>query len=707
MHCRTVLLSSLLGFGLMLGLSTHTHAAEPATSAPTTTQAEQWRIWGGEAAFRWNRSLLENHGVAVLPASGNTPTDSQDYDHLGIRHETALEFQARQGSFNGFMGGSLALVGGFEVKTTNGTIDLRSLRLQPRSDQPFVLDLVDANGTAWFYIDRLMYEIEGGSQAPMLRIKASDMRMSATFARFIGAPDLTDQAVANVKLDSHIQIEGRDASVFEPAATGRWPGAPVSGQTGETYQADVFMYFFDSQIMRQGTDYFDANGGHKIALAPSSTLRNNRNNGALQQSIPCIGSNCPSLPYYEPPAMLPDPLGTSSARFAADIAWYTKFQGNHEPYGNDQHPFLIWNLYRIDAEGRIEQIGRSGVKHAWLTTNSYCDTNPGSSHILGHGCVDTYSQGNNDEVTDLGPRSEVVPAKGLWGRCGSVYDRDCDGYEDNYDTPCSNLSGGNTAGCRNWAYRMAVPDAVLDPALNPGVSYLMESWYVARDDIDIYNTMQTRGISFSRSGSNISREDAASDHPVTGLKLGPAIDRWLARGTNTSTARSSDIATDDGQARLAVRATELADGWWRYDYVVANFDYAVEQTSGSEPNLRVISNTGFIAFEVDTAGTLQTRALGFSDGDQITSNNWSSQQSAGLLRWQPPSGDTIRGAGNTLDWGTMFRYSFESPAAPISGTVRLKAHSGRVIELETLVPDGAQEPSDLLSDDFEDEPAEA
>jgi hypothetical protein len=87
------------------------------------------------------------------------------------------------------------------------------------------------------------------------------------------------------------------------------------------------------------------------------------------------------------------------------------------PYGNDQHPYLIWNLYRTNSDGRLEQIGRSGVKHAWLTTNGSCldSTAEHDSHILGRGCLDTYGTGNNDTSSDLGPRSEIVPATGIWG----------------------------------------------------------------------------------------------------------------------------------------------------------------------------------------------------------------------------------------------------------------------------------------------------
>lgn len=685
MHRLAPILSFiLLALGLAFDLAGPAAAAEPVAA---NSQTEPWRIWGGEAAFRWNRSLLAGYGIVVAPIPADRVADAQDYERVGVREETTLDFVSDHGGFGGFTRGSLGLSGGFELNTPRGTISLRDARFQARAADPYRLDLVDAQGTAWFYVDRLMYEIEGGRQAPVLMIKASDLRIGDALVEFLGMPHLAGLVVANVKLVSRIQIEGRDAGYFQPYATPQWPGDPVSGQPGAMYQADVFMYYFSSQIMRQGTDYFDPTAGTKIVLAPSSTLRNNRNDGVPQVTIPCSGSNCPS----SPPPMLPDPLGTSAALYAADIAWYQKFTGPYNPYGNDQHPFLIWNLYRIDADGRIEQIGRSGVKHAWLTTNSLCDRHPGSNHILGRGCVDTYSQSNNDEISDLGPRSEVIPSKGVWGRCGSVYDRDCDGAQDNYETPCSNL-GGNTPGCRNWAFRLAVHQDEVDTAIHPGATYWLESSYVVRDDVNIFNTMQTRAIAFSRSGSNWTRSDGTSNDPAVGLKLGPAIDRWLPRGTATATARSTEIATADGQGRLAVQVTALAGGLWRYDYVVANFDYAVAQTAGSEPNLRVLDNAGFNGFEVQATGVVNLQDGAFSDGDRDPGNDWPISQAGSVIAWATASA--------TLDWGTMFRYSFTSSAAPVAGEARLLAPEGRRIVLQTLVPASERAPV-LFADGFE------
>src|SRR5690606_22348495 len=150
-----------------------------------------------------------------------------------------------------------------------------------------------------------------------------------------------------------------------------WPGVAVPGVSGETYQADLFMQSFTTQPVGCQTGGSAGCAGPNGALtgiaafAPSSTLKNNVNDGTLQPTIPG------------------DPLGTSSAKYTADVAWYQKFTGNSAPYGNDQHPYLIWNLYRLYPDGSIEQIGRSGVKHAFLTVNSRCISQCGGGHQLG------------------------------------------------------------------------------------------------------------------------------------------------------------------------------------------------------------------------------------------------------------------------------------------------------------------------------------
>jgi hypothetical protein len=42
---------------------------------------------------------------------------------------------------------------------------------------------------------------------------------------------------------------------------------------------------------------------------------------------------------------------------------------------------------------------------------------------------------------------------------------------------------------------MIVKEQQISPTVNPGASFLFESWYVAREDVNIYNSMATQRCS--------------------------------------------------------------------------------------------------------------------------------------------------------------------------------------------------------------------
>lgn len=692
---------ALLAAGLSVALGAQAESVEAPDTAKVAEQV-QWKIWGGEASFRWNRDLMSDLGIEVSSAIGGSKADAYGQEVLSISDVSALDFSGKHGNFAGFTGGSLIVRGGFDLHIGKEHLALRDIRLVPRKDDGFVLDVVAGDGTAWFYIDRMMYvvEVEG---APALSIRTMDMRVAPALAKRLGQPKAEGLAVADLAMHTHIHSNGGDPAIFRPkGTTTKWPGDPVPGVPGAVYEADVFMHHFDVQYSRS-SGMTGPSGTGKIVFTPSSTLRNNRNNGTAQPTFPSLsatGGGTGSFPAS-------DPLGTSDALHAANVVWNDRKLNAASggpataPYGNDQHPYLIWNLYRIDADGRINQIGRSGVKHAFLTTNSPCDSYPGTGYILGRGCVDTYGTSNNDWVPDLGPRSEIVPATGIWGRCGSVFDANCDGLIDQ-NQPCVNAPG--IANCNTWAYRLQTDERDISSSVNPGATYWFESWYIVRDDINIFNTMQTRPVMLNWSGSTWFVDNG----PRAGLMLGPAVDRWLARGTDNVTERSTDIETEHGHARLAMKATALPGGGWRYDYVVANFDYAVADIQydggdvGNPRKLRVLSNTGFTSFEVDAVGTPVLDADQFSDGDREAGNDWAFSQAGSTVRWTPPGGDVGAATANALNWGTMFRFSFESDAAPVAGVARLNAPDGVMLEVPTLVPQGEEEPVlPLFEDGFE------
>jgi len=660
---------SRLAFALAVSMSLpamHAAAADDAkatiTRAPVVQQV-QWKIWGGEMGFRWKTNKMSEMGMQVRAVGRVSAPDELEYENLGIGEAAALDFAVdKSGSFNGFIGGALAAQGGFDIETRSGTVMLRNFRLVPRKGDPFILDMVGSDGVAWFYIDRMMYEYDGDARAPTLQIRTMDLRIGRPMAEKLGTPEVEGDFVADLRLVSRINTIGGDLSALRTPSllgTTKWPGDPVPGVPGETYKADVFMYSFTVDRANYSAGTTGPNGTGLVAFAPSSTLRNNINNGTAQNTGPSG-----------------DPLSVSSALYSADIAWWQKFSNgsNNPPYRNDQHPYLIWNLYRIDANGQVSQIGRSGVKHAFLTTNTSCAENPGNGHILGRGCMDTYGVGNNDSTSDLGPRNEIIPNKGLWGRCGSVYDRNCDGISSGSpqcdDATCG--SNGST-GSSSW-FRMVVNEQDISTTVNPGATFLFESWYIVRDDINIFNTMMTRPVTFSWNGS--SWGNPAEGNPSL---LGSAIDRIVPRGTNTATERSSEINDPEyGHARTVTKVTDLGGGQWRYDYYVMNFDYAVPVTEGSEPNLRVLSNDGFVSFSVAVPTGVTLSSISFNDGDRNSANDWTMTNSNGLLEWRAQTNGNS--PVNALNWGTMYRFSFVANAAPANSISAIASPAAEVAQ---------------------------
>jgi hypothetical protein len=151
--------------------------------------------------------------------------------------------------------------------------------------------------------------------------------------------------------------------------------------------------------------------------------------------------------------------------------------------------------------------------------------------------------------------------------------------------------------------------------------------------------------------------------------------------------RNEALTTAEGRARVAVKVTRIGDRW-RYDYAVQNLDYARAVTSGTNPNIQVLDARGFGSFAVPLAQGGQILATSYAHPAPETGNTWSVSTpgggGAGEVRWsQPASG------ANAIDWGNLFRFSIDTNAAPVPGTVSLSpARSGTPASytVSSLVP---------------------
>jgi len=654
----------LLCMGIALAIAPAVHAGgfskAPAGDARAT---QSWSAWGGSMGLRFNPDLMRNLGIRIESRTGQTrETDFRNHEWFALREAGGLEFSVRSGSLQKFLGGSLRLVGGYVLKLADGsTIDLRDVTLRVRPGDANILDVVSSDGKVWFFTDRIMFELADNNRT--LAVRAADLRIMPELAQRLGAPEVSGWELGDFAMNTEVNIVGGGMEPERSCAVYPWPGVDVPNVPGAKYEADLFMQSLSIQSV--GCQSCSGpNGNGLAAFAPNSQLKNNVNDGTPQATIPG------------------DPLGTSSAKYTADIAWYQKFSGNNAPYGNDQHPFLIWNLYRIDANGGLRQIGASGVKHAFLTVNSGCISQCGGSHQLGLGCSDTYGVGNNDSPSDMGPRSEIIPATGQWGRCGSIYDTNCDGVQN---------SSGNTA----WTQRMKVPEKKLAHAAGDGNSFLFESWYIARDDINIYNSMATLSVNPQFSGSQWALTGA------TGYRLGAAIDRWVDPANPGPNAKNVELSVPEGHAKVAVKVTDLGNGQWRYHYAVMNFDFARAETQGSEPNLRVLSNRGFDRFSVSVPAGVTILSPSSDVGDESSATNWRARIADGAITWSTDA--SVGGIGSstrppattlpTLDWGTLYAFSFISTSPPADASAILHvatAGSPAQFEVQTLAPSPQQ-----------------
>ena len=658
MKSRVLVLALAAGLVPMASVSAASLGKGQAPAAPAQTASSQlWAAWGGSVEVRWNRDLAGDIGLRIsAPHEALPGLSMRGRDRFDIRRAGSLEFHVVGGYFRGFDGGSLQATGGYTIHLADGSsLDFTDFRLVPSTRDPLILDFVGSDGQVWFYVDRLMYELLDHDS--VLAVGAMDMRISAALANRIGHPEVADWPIADLAMTTEVQTQGSGAMPL--ASNPHWHGS--AAPDGGIYEADLFMQSF-SMIYSRCQGCTGPSGTGKVVFTPSSTLKNNVNAGSFSATIPGQGD-----------------LGTSTAKWAASIPWYQKFTGNNAPYGNDQHPYLIWNLYRIDPDGRISQIGRSGVKHAWLTTNGGClDNADHDSHILGRGCTDTYGTGNNDTSSDLGPRSEIVPATGIWGRCGSIYDPNCVGSQ------TANPNG-------QYDQRLVVREPQISATVNPGSTYLFESWYIAREDINPYNSMATVSGAPSWTGS------VWTPGGGSGYKLGPAIDRWVDPVNPPANAKNSELVAPEGRAKVAVKVTDLGKGQWRYDYAVMNVDFARAVTTGSAPNVRVVSNKGFDSFSVPVATSVLMAALPGNSGELDPSVNWRASVAGNRVDWSTdvtrpgfsaPSFQTSA-LPKTLDWGVMYSFSLIANKPPVSGTATLhvaQAGSPASYDVATLVP---------------------
>lgn len=637
----------------------HQQAMSASPPAAATSMDRPWRISADEVSISLNPdalAALDVHLADVVGASARTPgVPGQRYDVATYvaAASGALEVMHRGKSVSGFGAGALPVPGGMVLAYPGGSVDLRGFFLRGNPIAPIGIAMADSAGTIWFTADHAHFGFDPDS-ANVFSMSNMNLRLSAQFAAALGRPGLAGYPVGNLEFRARVSTHEATADVDGGTCSAPWPASGFTTDIQLTYSN--LSGFYDSiYAPRCGLPPLPGGG----ACTASST------NGRL-----VLGSDA-SL--------------RNSGQTA--VAWYSHFSSNQPPYNNDQHPYLIWNLYRVDSAGRIRQIGASGVKHAFYSVNLNCGC--AGANVIWPGCDDVYSVSSNDNgsggaTQNLAPRSEIIPHTAQWGRCGSVWDADCNGQMD---------AGSGAQDL--YQYRMQVTESDMLAPLSTGAHYYFEYWYVVRDDSNIYNTMGYREIQPQKNGANWSVNLVDVNGADHDFFLGPAINRWVDPVSPPPFAMNRELVTPLGRARVAVKASSLGGGQWRYEYAVMNFDYAhasIDPAHANEPNMKLLSNHGFVRLSVPLPAGVTATNLHFDDADGDAGNDWVATNGNGAVMW------TASVAADALDWGKLNHFEFTASVAPAADTLTLvgAATPSEGALSYTLALLGPQVPGDII-----------
>jgi hypothetical protein len=576
---------------------------------------------GGTLTWSFNPGVLGPLSIRV--DSGGSATHPIVDSHLSFGSQIATTsglYVTRRGErIVGFDGGILELRDGPRLEGAGGAIDWRQARIKPQTPT-LALTVTDRNGAEWATLDRPHFGVSDDGHRFLLR--EFNLRIGSAMAASLGDVRLIGEIIGSVDLDLpiirvHEVEEGMEQQRCTCSAS--WPTSqnPVKLQ----------MLFLDHDPELGG-------------LADSVSVMRCGIPTASGEYLPCTRGSRNGLVVIASDAAVQNVGDTA-------IAWRPMFSKPAEPYGNDQHPFLYWNLYRFDPDGSIRQIGASGVKHAYFPDNFGC--NCPSALVSFPQCKETYAAGTNDVANVFGPRGEIIPNKGIWGRCGSVFDGSCDGVRDPAYPPKDD----------GYAYRLAVREEDLLPMLHPKARYVFEYAYVIRDQANPELSMAHRTLRPSKvpTASGVRWSTAAID-----FDQGPAINAWISPIKPSARAANQRISTPYGAFRVAASVTALTKGLFRYDYALLNEDFAIASTTGQEPNLRIADSRGLDRIEVHIRSKdispVQTSVAFGNNAPSV----WAVDAHPNLVAWTAPE-------HHSLGWGMLVSFSLVTKSAPSAGEI--------------------------------------
>lgn len=579
-------------FTLLIFLSGNTFAVSPWLENFNHPLRQQqidlrWHADGGEFVINFEDRLLKELGIKVLDLPSLSKTiDEQPHTVFKINNTTSLEVQAPFGILESITSGQLHIKGGFKWQTQNKPFLFNHLILKATEKGKGAGEIVSAE----------LIDQQGNSLFMLdhihteLDIKNEQLRLLRMDVRI--SSWLANQ-IGMPKIAGWILAEAHMFNnLVVPAEYKLVEGTPTCPSDrplwpSPTADADVALIDM-SWVYRRRID------DNHVVLTPNARLKN-------------VGE--------------------------ADVVWQGKFTQPVPPYNNEQHPFLNWAMYR-EIDNRFEQVAISDIKHAFFAQNQNCTYNCGNNFILYKGCEDTYTVSNNDGGTYLGPREELESYTGLWEQECSFFDPGCT----NTQTNTSNSTDEN---------RMIVNESQFS---DPSLDYYFSSWYLVRDDVNIFNGMGYMSYEFNQNQQNLTWN---MQNP-SAFQNGPASDAYLPPNTTAEDLMSAShrvLEADEGHLTAAVKVIQTKEGLYTYNYMIENHDYdpQIEQIEITLPDSAAF--TDFV----------------WSDKDLELSNDWVTTRQQDTLVLSSVN-------NNHIDWGMLFSFSFTTDRPPELGVVTLQGN---------------------------------
>lgn len=477
-----------------------------------------------------------------------------------VAADSDLAFALEDGDFEGFSGGALRHTGALVLRVGGSELVLTGFELRPAAN-PLELDLYDAAGARWLRLEHPQPRVAPGE----LYLDNVDVTLAPELAQLLGRDALAGAFLGEAQL-----------RIAVPAGPG-----PIVLQglapCDEVFTADrdvaLIALGLISQVAREP--------GGRVAITYAAQLRN---------------------------------VGTST------IEWGRSIEPDGLPADVFEHPFLALRVYRI-LNGRIEQVGRSDVKHAFFSTNTGCPCF-GAQYIY-EGCEDTYGAGTNANQLYLAPPEEVTASTGQWTRVGSHFD----------GVPADDFRNHTGAVDHDaFEHRLLVDDA----DLQTGGTYFTEAWYLIRDDVELFNSMGHIPFVPTLVGPTWTFQLTAP------MENGSVLDEFVDPLSPPPGAANVRVDTGEGRLQLAVQTTDLGGGLFHYEYALMNFDFDRQIRS----------------FRVPLSQSVAVSNASFADADGTAVNDWSIATTPQAITWTAP-------AGNELDWATLYSFGFDADAAPV------------------------------------------